>query len=50
MKKINTSPQAQARRKRALDRFTMPAATADAALIARKQQELDALRSRLGLA
>lgn len=51
MKKINTSPRAQARRQRALDRFSVdPArATKDAAYNERKTQELKALQSRLGV-
>ena len=48
MKKINTSPKAQARRARALARFTVhPEGTPE--YQARKAQELAALKSRLGV-
>lgn len=50
MKKINTSPRAQARRQRALDRFRVDRArTDDTAYTERKAQELKALQSRLGV-
>ena len=50
MKKINTSPRAQARRTRALSRFTLDASRHDdAAYQTRKAAELAALKSRLGV-
>ncbi len=49
MKKVNTSPRAQARRQRALQRFTLnPKGTPE--YQARKATELAALKSRLGAA
>ena len=48
MKKINTSPQVQARRARALARFTVRA-DGNEAYQTRKAQELAALKSRLGV-
>lgn len=49
MKKVNTSPRAQARRQRALERFTTkPNGTPE--YQARKATELAALKSRLGVA
>lgn len=50
MKKITTDPRAQARRQRALDRFSVDPARAakDTAYNDRKTQELNALKSRLG--
>ncbi len=54
MKKVNTSPRAQARRARALARFTLNESKfkADDAngYKARKDQELAALKQRLGVA
>lgn len=48
MKKVNTSPRAQARRQRALQRFTVkPDGSPEYA--ARKAQELAALKQRLGV-
>lgn len=56
MKKVNTSPKAQARRARALERFTLPAWTGKGtptpefnALLQRKEAELKALKQRLGI-
>lgn len=51
MKKISKSPRVQARRQRALDRFTIDAqrAKADAAYAARKDQELASLKSLLSV-
>lgn len=49
MKKVNTSPRAQARRARALARFTVdPKGTPE--YQARKATELAALKQRLGVA
>ena len=48
MKKINTTIKAQARRARALARFTVLAG-GNEAYQARKAQELAALKSRLGV-
>ncbi len=48
MKKINTSPKVQARRARALARFTVSPKD-DPDYQARKAQELAALKSRLGV-
>ena len=54
MKKVNTSPRAQARRQRALARFTVNASKLEAddanGYKARKDQELAALKARLGVA
>lgn len=48
MKKLNTSPKRQARRQRALDRFTIsPSGNKD--YIARKEQELASLKRALNL-
>jgi len=54
MKKINTSLRAQARRTRALERFSISAErsadkTDGPAYTERKTQELNALKSRLGV-
>ena len=51
MKKINTSVKAQARRTRALTRFTVSAERAqdDKGYAERKATELVALKSRLGV-
>ena len=50
MKKINTSVKAQARRRGALERFSLsPARVDDKAYDARKAVELAALKSRLGV-
>ena len=49
MKKVNTSPRAQARRQRALQRFSVnPKGSPE--YQARKAAELAALKSRLGVA
>ena len=48
MKKINKSVQKQARRQRALDRFTVNT-SGDTAYQTRKAQELAALKSSLGV-
>lgn len=49
MKKVIKSPRVQARRQRALDRFTLDKSRLDdKAYIARKDQELTALKSALG--
>lgn len=53
MKKVNTSPRAQARRARALARFTVKPVTGselDKGYQARKAVELAALKARLGVA
>jgi hypothetical protein len=53
MKKVNTSPRAQARRTRALARFTLNPSKLKAddasGYKARKDQELAALKQRLGV-
>lgn len=50
MKKINKSVQVQARRQRALDRFTLDKSRHDDATYqARKHEELAALKSALGV-
>lgn len=53
MKKVNTSPRAQARRQRALQRFTLNPSKLKAddanGYSARKAQELAALKQRLGV-
>jgi hypothetical protein len=51
MKKINTSPRAQARRTRALTRFTINAerAESDKGYAERKAVELSALKKILGV-
>ena len=49
MKKINHSPQKQARRQRALDRFKPATSSDDAARQERKSIELAALKSALSV-